>query len=157
MPGQLARELDGQHTEVVIQNYADRTLVLVTQKGKVGNLIQVSIPPTAPLQPAPPPDPSNPNDRPLPPPPPSIELTPILGSAPSDHMRILHGLYASQIATIIWASESQNPLEVNRRSVVVGIALQKVDGDGVGLNDHQREVFLQVMNMVRDILAQNEG
>lgn len=36
---QIARELEGNNTEVVIQTYSDRILVLVTQLGKVGNLV----------------------------------------------------------------------------------------------------------------------
>ena len=38
---QLAREIEGVKTEVVIQRFADRTLVLVTQLGKVGSLVRV--------------------------------------------------------------------------------------------------------------------
>lgn len=37
----LSRTLDDVETEVVIQNYADRVLVLVTQLGKVGNLVHI--------------------------------------------------------------------------------------------------------------------
>ena len=36
---QMTRELNGITTEVLLQNFADRVLVLVTQLGKVGNLV----------------------------------------------------------------------------------------------------------------------
>lgn len=36
---QITKELDGTRTEVVFQSFSDRILVLVTQMGKVGNLV----------------------------------------------------------------------------------------------------------------------
>lgn len=36
---QISRELNGNNTEILIQAFADRILVLVTQMGKVGNLV----------------------------------------------------------------------------------------------------------------------
>lgn len=118
--------------------------------------IQASIPSTTPLLPAPPPDPLQPNLHPLPPPPAAIQLTPLLGTAPSEHMQTLHSLYAAQIATIVWAAESDGLLEVDRRNVVVGIALRKLNGDdGGGLNQQDRDIFLEVMDMLRELLAQS--
>lgn len=38
---QIARELDGAHTDVLLQAFADRILVLITQIGKVGTLVSV--------------------------------------------------------------------------------------------------------------------
>jgi hypothetical protein len=35
----LSRDLDGDLTEVLVQTYADRILVLVTQLGKVGSMV----------------------------------------------------------------------------------------------------------------------
>ncbi|GBE82165.1 hypothetical protein BKA93DRAFT_219783 [Sparassis latifolia] len=151
--GQAFRVLDGIPTEVLLQTYADRTLVLVTQLGKVGNLIQATIPPTAPLLPAPPPNPLQPNVTPLPVPPTSIQLTPLLGNAPSDRLHTLYSLYASQIATVLWAEEAGNLLQGDRRGVVVGIALHKTaETEDDGLTEHEREVFHGVMDMVRDLL-----
>jgi hypothetical protein len=40
---QSARLLDGVQTEVVVQEYADRALVLVTQLGRVGCLVRVAL------------------------------------------------------------------------------------------------------------------
>ena len=64
-------------------------------------------------------------------------------------------LYTAQIATIVWAAESDGLLEVDRRNIVVGIALRKSDGgDGGGLSQEDREVFIGVMNMLRELLGQ---
>ncbi|KAF8212154.1 hypothetical protein K438DRAFT_1915897 [Mycena galopus ATCC 62051] len=153
MTRQLSRELHGNTTEIVIQTFADRILVLVTQLGKVGNLIQATIPETIPLLPAIQ-DPVQPNVQALPEPPAAIQLTPLLGNAPSEHIQTLHCLYASQIATLIWTAGSSNPLEVSRKPVVVGIALRKSDGtDGEGLTGNERSVFVGVMSMVQELLA----
>lgn len=40
-PRQLSRELDGIQTDILVQTFADRILVLVTQLGKVGNLVDI--------------------------------------------------------------------------------------------------------------------
>lgn len=37
---QISREIDGAQTEVLLQAFADRILVLVSQIGKVGNLVR---------------------------------------------------------------------------------------------------------------------
>ena len=37
----IAREIDGVQTDVLIQAFADRILVLVTQLGKVGSLVRL--------------------------------------------------------------------------------------------------------------------
>ncbi|KAI1794606.1 hypothetical protein LXA43DRAFT_883499 [Ganoderma leucocontextum] len=151
----IARELEGVQTDVLLQAFADRIVVLVTQLGKVGSLIQATIPSTMPLLPPPPPDPEHPNIAPLPVPPPSLQLTPLLGSAPSDRVQTLHSLYASQIATLVWTMEEASVLEADRRAVIVGIALAKSSGpsDSSELNPHDRTVFYGVMEMVRELLT----
>ncbi|KAI0362402.1 hypothetical protein OH77DRAFT_49873 [Trametes cingulata] len=150
----LARSIDGVQTDVLVQAFADRVLVLVTQLGKVGSLIQASMPSTMPLLPPPPPDPSQPNELPLPVPPPSLQLTPLLGSAPSERIHTLHSLYASQIATLVWTLEEANVLETDRRPVVVGVALAKSPepSESSELSAHDRAVFRGVMDMVREVL-----
>ncbi|KAI0928424.1 hypothetical protein AcW2_004437 [Taiwanofungus camphoratus] len=151
---QTFRHLDGIPTEVVLQSFADRVLVLVTQLGKVGNLVQATIPPTTSLLPQPGPDPAQANNIPLPAPPPSIQLMPLLGNAPSEHLQTLHSLYASQIATLIWTSEAESTLDGDRRGVVVGVALRKsMEGEDIDLSDYERRVFYGVMEMVREILG----
>ncbi|KAF8163365.1 hypothetical protein B0H34DRAFT_795083 [Crassisporium funariophilum] len=150
-PRQTSRQLNGKNTEVFLQTFADRYLVLVTQMGKVGNLIQATLPPTVPLLP-PSADPSQPNKLLLPEPSPAIQLTPLLGSAPSEHLQTLHSLYASQIATIIWSEELQRGLESSRRSVVVGLAFSNSSNRDLGSMQVERDVFEGVMSMVQDLL-----
>lgn len=68
-------------------------------------------------------------------------------------MQTLHSLYAAQIATIVWTAESDGGLEGERRNVVVGIALKKSDeGDDEGLSERERNLFVGVMEMLRDSL-----
>lgn len=115
--------------------------------------IQASIPQTTPLLPAPETDPSQANKHPLPPPPAAIQLVTLLGRAPSEHMQTLHALYAAQIATIVWIHESRGLLEVARRNIIVGLALQKSGGtDNVGLTEYERDVFQEVMSMIFEVL-----
>ncbi|KAG8948897.1 hypothetical protein FRC04_009236 [Tulasnella sp. 424] len=157
---QAARNINGNHTEVLVQSYGDRILVLVTQLGKVGCLIQASIPAATPLPP------------PLAPPalapiPPAITLAPLLGQPPSG-MQTVYNLYASQIAAILWAHEGGDGS--SRRPVVVGLALKRsktaVDsalvadsgGDeetgGAGeASEEDRELFRNVMEMIKEVLG----
>ncbi|KAH7922097.1 hypothetical protein BV22DRAFT_1106803 [Leucogyrophana mollusca] len=151
---QTSGELAGIHTALVIQSFADRILVLITQMGKVGNLIQASIPSTTPLISAASSESGSEADL-LPPPPPAIQLTPLLGNAPSEHMQTLHSLYAAQAATLIWIAESEKYLGSDRRSVIVGIALRKSEGESSGgLSEHDRIVFRGVMDLLQSALAQ---
>jgi proteasome assembly chaperone 3 len=150
-PLHLIHEVDGHPVEIVVQEYADGILVLVTQVGKIGSFIQASIPKTTPF-----PDPSrlDPSDSPpLPPPPPGIRLTPLFGSAPSEDIRTLHSLYASQIATIVWSAEAAGHLAPLRRKVLVGIALKKVADAGESVpSPGERRVFMGVMTTLQDAL-----
>lgn len=116
--------------------------------------IQASIPQTAPLLAQPSSDEQERNVSALPPPPPSIQLTPLLGSAPTDHLRTLYTLYASQVATIIWIAEAGGLMDGHRRSVIVGLALEKSGGEDQGLSEAERETFHQVMGMIRDLVKE---
>ncbi|KAF8350643.1 hypothetical protein F5887DRAFT_310469 [Amanita rubescens] len=141
------QEIQGVSTTIVVQRFADRVLVLVTQLGKVGSLIQASLPSTIPLNP-----PSEPDA--LPTPPAALQLTTLIGSAPSDHMRTLYSLYVSQIATIVWLHGSASE-ETSRRSVVVGLALKPLkDVDDMEVTDGQRKTFYGIMEMLRQVLQQ---
>ncbi|EIN07292.1 hypothetical protein PUNSTDRAFT_144807 [Punctularia strigosozonata HHB-11173 SS5] len=155
-----SREIAGVPTDVILQPFADRILVLITQLGKVGNLIQATIPATTALQPAPSSDDTLSASAALPPPPPTIQLTPLLGAAPSEHIRTLHSLYASQAATIIWFSENKEVLgEVPRRGVIVGVALKKLGGDeilGTSISDTERETFMGVMTLLGEMTQGRE-
>ncbi|OAX41976.1 hypothetical protein K503DRAFT_734628 [Rhizopogon vinicolor AM-OR11-026] len=128
-------------TEIMVQAFADRVLVLVTQMGKVGNLIQASIPSTHDLDGLI--ENSDSLTSTLPAPPAGIQLTPLLGGAPSEHLQTLHSLYAAQIATIIWVEEAKRSLGIERRSVVVGIALRKGRDE---LDADERNTFHGVMH-----------
>lgn len=148
-------------TELVVQPFADRILVLVTQMGKVGNLvcsflairlgplltrvqIQASIPSTADLHSF---DVSNPQE-PFPPPPPAIQLTQIFGSAPTVHLQTLYSLYAAQIATLLWLAIGGKP-----HSVVMGIALQQSkDHAGEELSKEEQQTFHAVMVTLQTLL-----
>ncbi|KAG1891107.1 hypothetical protein F4604DRAFT_1642708 [Suillus subluteus] len=136
-------ELGGVPTEIMVQGFADRILVLVTQMGKVGNLIQASIPSTTPLLSA---HDEESNSTGLPAPPAAIQLTPLLGGASSEHLQTLHSLYAAQIATIIWVEEAKK-MAVDRKSVVVGIALRR-EGDA-----DERKTFHGVMDHLYRLLV----
>ncbi|KAG9028440.1 hypothetical protein FS837_003885 [Tulasnella sp. UAMH 9824] len=156
---QTARSINGIHTEVLVQSYGDRILVLVTQLGKVGCLIHASIPAATPLLPplAPPA---------LPPIPPAIALTPLLGQPPSG-MQTVYNLYASQIAAILWTFEGGDGS--SRRPVVVGLALKKSKaaadsalvadvgdeetGGAEEASEEDRELFRGVMEMVKEVLG----
>jgi len=70
-------------------------------------------------------------------------------------MQVLHSLYASQIATIIWTLESEGIMEASRRSVVVGIALSKSTQSDGNLTEAERETFLQVMSMLRELYTRH--
>ncbi|KDR81678.1 hypothetical protein GALMADRAFT_239794 [Galerina marginata CBS 339.88] len=151
-PRQTTRNLDGRQTQVFLQTFGDRVLVLVTQLGKVGNLIQATLPATAPLM-SNTADSSQPNKHLLPEPSPAVQLTSLLGSSPSAHLQTLHSLYASQIATIIWTEESKAGLEGLRRGVVVGLALHKLgENEETQGGQRGREVFEGVMSMLYDLL-----
>ncbi|KAI0780676.1 hypothetical protein BD413DRAFT_463174 [Trametes elegans] len=151
----LTRLIDGVQTDVLIQAFADRIIVLITQLGKVGSLIEATLPPTTPLLPPPPPDPSQPNEVPLPVPPAALHLTPLLGGAPSERLQTLHSLYASHVATLVWTLEEASVIEANRRAIIVGISLAKSPASShpIEISAHDRTVFRGVMTMVRELLA----
>lgn len=175
---QLSELVQGIHTEIVINTYLDRILILITQLGKVGNLarfhctynllydwllylqIQASIPSTitqlesangdyeadtsdgqeASLET------SGPEGIPdLPQPSPAIQLTNLLGIAPSEHLQILHSLYASYAATLTWMIEEAHGQQ--RVPVIVGVALKKVS------EQEERSVFLEITRSLKQLLA----
>ncbi|OXH26725.1 hypothetical protein J008_04966 [Cryptococcus neoformans] len=154
---QLRQSICEVETELLIQTFDDRILVIVTQNGKVGCLTQASLPQQIPLPP--PTMPSQSNGHPsnlhilsiLPPPPPQTSLTPLLGSPPQ---QTLHELYVSQIATLVWWALQTSGQA--RRHVVVGLAL-KQDGrrardeddvDDEALVESERERYAVIMDMV---------
>ncbi|KAG8860416.1 hypothetical protein FRB91_003450 [Serendipita sp. 411] len=149
MPIHIVKELYGKQTEVLIQKYADRTLILVTQMGKVGSLIQASVPTATPF-------PSKPlfesSDPVLPEPPVAIALTPLMGTALDERSRTMTEIYVSQIATLFWCF---NP--GIRSPVVVGLALkrehQSEEEDETSEEDHL--LFREMMKMIGEAIAQS--
>ncbi|OWZ35736.1 hypothetical protein C356_04957 [Cryptococcus neoformans c45] len=154
---QLRQSICEVETELLIQTFDDRILVIVTQNGKVGCLTQASLPQQIPLPP--PIMPSQSNGHPsnlhilsiLPPPPPQTSLTPLLGSPPQ---QTLHELYVSQIATLVWWALQTSGQA--RRHVVVGLALKQdgrrardeEDVDEEALVESERERYAVIMDMV---------
>jgi len=91
----------------------------------------------------------------LPEPPVSIHLTPLFGSAPDEHIRMLHSLYASQVAALVWTYSS----EIERKGVVTGIALKKPtrsynEENDAMVSEQERATFLEIMGMVKELLKQ---
>ncbi|KIR53445.1 hypothetical protein I315_04037 [Cryptococcus gattii Ru294] len=135
---QLRQSVCEVETELLIQTFDDRILVIVTQNGKVGclsdghpsNLHILSI---------------------LPPPPPQASLTPLLGSPPQ---QTLHELYVSQIATLVWWALQTSGHA--RRHVVVGLALKQIrngardedSSEEEALVESERERYAGIMDMV---------
>ena len=92
----------------------------------------------------------------FPPPSPSIQLTPLLGAAQSEHLDTLHSIYASSVATLVWTYEAEGSLGGDRRAVIVGIALQKSSdtaGSAATLTEHERKVFFGVMEVLQELLS----
>jgi len=143
------RDIESIHTQVIIQTFSDRVLVIVTQLRKVGTLIQASVPATIALVDAT----SDTSDAgTLPPVHPSIDLTYLFGHAPSSDHQTLYSSYAAQIATLIWTSERYSQIGSSRTPVVVGVAL-KLSRSVEGLSSTDRATFLQVMDLIRELLS----
>ncbi|BGP23838.1 hypothetical protein Rt10032_c05g2444 [Rhodotorula toruloides] len=167
---QRARSINGQHTDVLVQLFADRVVVVVTQMGRIGCMIQVSPPAfsLSMLPPMPPPS-SFQSAQPrntlatLPRPDPYSILTPLFGVPPSPHLSYLHDLYASQIAALVFRKMGGGDvLAGGLKPVVLGIGLrmqlsdgsaQGEDEDDVELTDPERETFAQVLDMVGECLG----
>ncbi|GAA6037809.1 hypothetical protein JCM8097_005049 [Rhodosporidiobolus ruineniae] len=173
---QRARILNGVHTDVTVQLFADCTLILVTQAGRIGCMIQVSPPPpTLPTALPPPPSllPTSASSdaaaflASLPPPHPSTALTPLFGVAPTPHVGSLHDLYASQVGAIVFhqlggAGGGPDGMDAGGgagvKPVVLGIGLKlppplaEGDEDG-GVTEEERQTFAEVMEMVLECLG----
>ncbi|CAE6490264.1 unnamed protein product [Rhizoctonia solani] len=145
---QRARVINDVPTNLIVHSFGDRIVISITQLGKIGCLIQASIPSSIPLLPPPPPPA-------LPSPPTAISLTPLVGHPPDSRSQTLFNLYASQAATIAWSKAGQ----LNRRPVIVGLALKRTkapmahsDDDDFMVSENDRETFKQIMSMLMDCL-----
>lgn len=144
---------------VIVQLFADRVFVTVTQLNKFGCLYQASTstdPSTNPM-----PDDSasaDPDAFYLPPPLPSTSITKLVGTEPSPAHAALYELYVSQIASIL---RHCSPTE--SRPLIVSLALQPTkrpalgkdahsddddDEDGLLMHSNERERFLGIMQLV---------
>ncbi|CUA74951.1 hypothetical protein RSOLAG22IIIB_01585 [Rhizoctonia solani] len=145
---QRARMINGVPTNLIVLSFGDRIVISITQLGKIGCLIQATIPSSVPLLPPPPPPA-------LPSPPTAISLSPLVGHPPDSRSLTLFNLYASQAAAIAWSKAGQ----LNRRPVIVGLALKKtkassvhMDEDEFAISEEDRETFKEVMSMLMDCL-----
>ncbi|GAA5892018.1 hypothetical protein JCM5296_004664 [Sporobolomyces johnsonii] len=157
---QRVRIVNRIHTDVLVQSFADRILVLVTQLGRIGCFIQVSPPPpTLPSSlPLPPATIASSLLPSLPPPHPSTLLTPLFGVPPTPHVSALHDLYASQIGAIIFRKFALEAAGAGAKPVVLGIGLKlspagtDEDDDG-GVSEDERGTFREIMEMVLECIG----
>ncbi|KAH7096555.1 hypothetical protein BKA62DRAFT_507627 [Auriculariales sp. MPI-PUGE-AT-0066] len=153
------REILGCNTQVLIQTFSDRILVLVTQLGKIGSLVQASLSSAAPMIPALPPLPGEEADDILPEPSASIQLSPLFGAPPPvfgdslEDAQVLQNIYVSQIATVVWTADSMTI----GLPVVVGLALKRAAGNAVDSEQERRERFLSVARLVRACMQQRDA
>ncbi|KAI9509648.1 hypothetical protein F5148DRAFT_1012056 [Russula earlei] len=149
------RDIEYVHTQVIIQTFADRVLVIVTQLQKVGTLIQASVPSTAALAEIASDNlTSDATSSTLPPVHPSIDLNYLFGNAPTLDHQTLYSSYAAQIATLVWASERYGRVGPSHIPVVVGVALKSPRTFEIPSGtESDRATFLQVMELVRDTLG----
>lgn len=146
LAGQLSRELGGRATEVLVQVFSDCVFVLATQLGKVGSMIQASIPDTIPLPP-----PSDPRQT-MSPSPAAIELAQLFGSAPNEYLQTLYSICTAQIATLVWTCD---PTIVPRKKVVVGFAVCSWDRNHEDSLNQEKDICQGVLSMVYDIIHQS--
>ncbi|KAM0788758.1 hypothetical protein ACM66B_002849 [Microbotryomycetes sp. NB124-2] len=156
---QTARTISGHHTEVTVQAFVDRVLVVVTQLGRIGCILQVNPPP--PGLPTPIHSARHSLFPQLPPPHPSSTTVSLFGIAPSPKAEMLHELYASQIGAIVFATAAMDDEMVGvpglTKPVVLGIALKHSvnergteEEETLGVTDEERDTFGQVMDMVKE-------
>ncbi|KAG0147241.1 hypothetical protein CROQUDRAFT_656350 [Cronartium quercuum f. sp. fusiforme G11] len=159
---QSSRLIDGIRTDVLVQSFADRILILVTQLGKVGTLTQISMPMTSidepyELSPAVP----SLNLPSLPVPHTSLQISPLLSTPPSDS-KIIYEVYLNQIGMLVltgFGPRPNPPLPPSQafgrgsRQLVVGLALDfasKASKAGEGDSDKERIKFGSIMEMVME-------
>ncbi|GAA6004669.1 hypothetical protein JCM11491_002187 [Sporobolomyces phaffii] len=159
---QRVRVVDSIQTDLLIQSFHDRILVILTQLGRIGCLLQVlPPPPTLPAAVSRPSDDATASS--LPPPHPSLVLSPLFGVPPSPHVSALHDLYASQIASNLFDKMSRDTHGLEVKPVVIGIGLKRTrdepdgtdgngDDDASGISDRERDTFMQVMEMVNECI-----
>ncbi|SCV70940.1 BQ2448_3702 [Microbotryum intermedium] len=123
-------------TEILVQVFTDRVMIVVTQLGRIGSLVR-SLPFDAFLSSLPLPHPAS-------------TLTTLLGVAPSARATSLYELYAHHLGAIVF-----NSLGEEAKPVVLGIALKEFptrqadsEGEHVGVGGRERNVFREVLNRI---------
>ena len=114
--------INGQHTTVITQSFADRIFITVTQLNKFGCLYQAvtsSNPAAFDSDPA---DQAESNS-PLPPPLPTTSVTKLVGTEPSPAYTALYQLYVAQIASIVKHGAAGG----DARPLIVSLALKPMD------------------------------
>lgn len=154
--------LDVQST-VIVQLFADRIFITVTQLNKFGCLYQASTSSTPSAQSFT--DDDGDSERPvesqtmkLPPPLPSTSISKLVGTEPSPAHAALYELYVSQIASIVKHCSPTDPI-----SLVVSLALKPAkkprpntegseddnEPDDLLMDTDERERFLGIMSLVQ--------
>lgn len=75
-----------------------------------------------------------------------------MGTSADAYHQTITNIYVSQVATLVWSGSPSNLLPV-----VVGVALGKKlhpQEDDTGMAEGEREIFIGIMEMVRDCLSQ---
>lgn len=160
---QAAVSISGIHTEILVQRFTDRILILVTQLNKVGVLYQASAPPNSvsPVQRVRRPTVPELQELQLPPPDPSLTVSRLMGSVTNEEQETLYQLYVSEIASVVLGGlgqlspedldpDTSNYTPFGGRTVVVGLALKdarKVMGDEDAAK-LERSTFAEVLKMV---------
>ncbi|GAA5950786.1 hypothetical protein JCM21900_002017 [Sporobolomyces salmonicolor] len=157
---QRVRIVNGIQTDVLVQSFADRILVLVTQLGRIGCMIQVSPPPPTLPSSLPPPGATISSSLlpDLPPPHPSTLLNPLFGVPPTPHVSALHDLYASQIGAIVFRKFALEAAGGGAKPVVLGIGLKlstagKEEDEEGGVSEEERGTFREIMEMVLECIG----
>ncbi|CDZ98498.1 Uncharacterized conserved protein [Phaffia rhodozyma] len=146
--------IQGLATEIVVEAFMDRVLILVTQLGKIGSLTQASLPSTVSL---PPTGLSTPTGLlpALPQPHPATTLLPLMGTAPTADLQPVYEMYVSQLAAIVWDDEQRDNGPGGgggKRPVVVGLGFKPSSLSGSDRPDweRERERFGKVMELVKE-------
>ncbi|KAI1623203.1 hypothetical protein EDD37DRAFT_461595 [Exophiala viscosa] len=134
---QVAGEINGVKTDVMYMSFSDKIMITITQNGKLSQWVSVPLLSDNPTQADPYFQTARSEDDSLLP---SARFSPrvLLGAGGPDR-EALGQLYASQIANAI---VTKSPEE--SRSLMLGLGLAKADLD--------RDVFLQVIDLVLSVL-----
>ncbi|GAA5937431.1 uncharacterized protein JCM15063_002904 [Sporobolomyces koalae] len=157
---QRVRMIQSIKTDLLIQSFNGRILVVLTQLGKIGCLIQIHPPPSTLPAPLPLPSRMATSDTPsLPPAHPSVTLSPLFGVPPSPHIQALHDLYATHIGSILFDKMTRDTHGMQVKPVILGIGLKRSQGaeevetdQESRITDDERETFMQVMDMVKECI-----